>query len=153
MKIHVKIFTAMFAAALALGLLSCSRDNDEPEDLIVGRWEVQYTSRTSHEDQTTEQSCLGEEEEWLFCFKHDRTGYISHTYVAEMNDYEDFTYSISGSTLTITMPEYPCGKGSGEGTYTETFNIDKLDNQEAVLRMLHESPDSDYRIHMKRIGN
>ena len=142
MKSCIKIFAALFAVAMMAS--GCTK---ETEDLIVGLWEVQYTSRTMYEDQATTRSYLNEDESWFYKFKKDNTGYIDHF------GYEEFTYTINGETLTITTSVDMDGKGSGGSTYTETFNIDKLDEKEAVIRMLHESPDSDYRIHMKRVGN
>ena len=138
----MKLIAALFAVAMMAS--GCTKEN---EDLIVGLWEVQYTTVTMHEDQTTTRYDLNEDESWFYKFRKDNTGYIDHF------GYEEFAYTLNGETLTITLPDEANGKGGGGRTYTETFNVDKLDEKEAVIRMLHESPDSDYRIHMKRVGN
>ena len=148
MKIHVKIFTAMFAAALALCFSGCTKDSDDPETLIVGHWQVPYVSYTPEETHTTHTSDVTDEE-WYFKFREDKTGWVYHIYSDGYTNYADFTYKIEKDKLILTFPDT-------DYTYSTMFTLEKIDKKEAVLMNPQWHPEygyADYRIYLKRIPN
>jgi len=126
-------------AALALAVTGCQKD---PEDLIIGSWQVEsqvYTttagSRTHTETETPQPG-----ESVVITFNKDLSFVATTTWVedGETTSVSDRgTYSISGDLLTV-VSTHSWENEDGElqsDVETMTFTIKSLDKKEMVLSM------------------
>lgn len=129
---------AMTTAAIALctmltfALASCT---PEPADLIVGTWNTESFTGTSSgypdEEDNGTITGLDEGESLTITFRDDNSGTMSATIPDEetgrpYNTAQSFTYTLSGSSLTITYGVW------GE-TDTIHLTVDKLDKHHLTL--------------------
>ena len=139
MKKAMRFLTVAFVAALALAVTGCQKD---PEDLIIGSWQVEsqvYTttagSRTHTETETPQPG-----ESVVITFNKDLSFVATTTWVedGETTSVSDRgTYSISGDLLTV-VSTHSWENEDGElqsDVETMTFTIKSLDKKEMVLSM------------------
>ena len=115
----IKTLAAIAFAALTLSLTGCSKD---PEDLIIGTWEVtsmtmSLTSSEAPDQPWTETVTPENGESTVLTFAKDNTVTIVDTESDGHYETETGTYSVNDHTLTMTF------EGDSE-TYTIS-NIDK----------------------------
>lgn len=119
-----KIIPLLLVALFATTIVSCSKDN---EDLILGTWQLE--SRTfiniGHPIESRNQPVTEQGLNLTLTFNKDKTGIVSFD-----EDTAPFTYSISGDNIIFSME---MGLDYGKNTYTESYVIDKLENNEMIL--------------------
>lgn len=118
MKTNIKALAAIAFAALTLSLTSCSKD---PEDLIIGTWNVESMTITNGSNTRTVN--YGTDQFITFTFNKDKSGtsvstYNNRTYTSE------FTYTVSDNQLIVTE--------KGEN-HPQTLTIDEISKKEATL--------------------
>lgn len=108
-KFELKFWLSCVMMALCIGFTACSDDDEEgiagdAQTLIVGTWESTWSKGYGIYE--------GEKEEWdeaytedVYTFKNDGSG--TYKDVSGSTPYtEDFTWSISGNKLKITINGY-----------------------------------------------
>ncbi len=123
----IKTLAAIAFAALTLSLTGCSKD---PEDLIIGSWEVTSMtvslSSSNAPDQPWNETWTPENgESTVLTFKKDNTVTIVNTENGR-TETENGTYDVDDNTLTMTITEE-------EGPTTQTFTISKIDKKNMTL--------------------
>lgn len=119
----IKTLAAIAFAALTLSLTGCSKD---PEDLIIGSWEVtsmtmSLTSSEAPGQPWTETFTPEEGESTVMTFAKDNTLTIVNTEDGR-TETDNGTYSVDDNTLTMTY--------DGD---TQTFTISKIDKKNMTL--------------------
>ena len=139
MKKAMKFLTVAFVAALALAVTGCQKD---PEDLIIGSWQVEsqvYTTTTGSRTHTeTETPQPGESVVLTFNKDLSFVGTMTWTEDGEtVSETHHGTYSISGDQVAMTVTsswQDDYGEWHSE-VDTETFTIKTLDKKVLVLVM------------------
>lgn len=132
MKKAMRFLMVALVAAMALAVTGCQKD---PEDLIIGSWQVEsqvYTT-TAGSHTHTETETMEPGETGVITFNKDLSFVATTTWVEDgetTNESWRGTYSISGDLLTVVSTH------DGElqsDVETMTFTIKSLDKKEMVL--------------------
>ena len=124
----IKTLVAVAFAALTLSLTGCSKD---PEDLIIGSWEVtdmtfSMTSSATPDQPWTETITPENGESTVLTFKKDGTLTIVDT-DADGTTTETGTYDVDDDKLTMTY------KDEDGDTVNDTFTITTIDKKKMTL--------------------
>lgn len=85
------------ALSATIVLTSCSKDNDDASDAIVGVWAMESTTTFNGSEETTYR------DEWVF--KSDNTGNYKEVTDGEIDDESAFTWSKSENAYTLVYVE------------------------------------------------
>lgn len=123
----MKMFAAMFCAAMVFAFTGCSKDTEKD---IVGSWSLVSTTvtETIQGQSHTETETPEEGESSIATFNEDHTYKIVVTYRESGSFTTTGTYSLDGDKLTITLegqePQTGTVKIDGDDmtlTYTESY--------------------------------
>ena len=125
----IKTLAAIAFAALTLSLTGCSKD---PEDLIIGSWEMTSMTMSLTSSETPDQPWV---ETWspeagestVLTFNKDNTMTITETADGH-SETENGTYNVDDNTLSMTYTVE-----DGPLTKTQTFTISKIDKKNMTL--------------------
>lgn len=123
----VKTLVAVAFAALTLSLVGCSKD---PEDLIIGSWEItsmtySLSSSAAPDQPWTETYTPEEGESDVMTFRKDDTFTVVSTADGETNTMNG-TYDVDDDKLTITYKD-------DEISFSETYTISNIDKKAMTL--------------------
>ncbi len=129
MKKMMKVFAAMFCAAMVFVLTGCSKENFDED--IIGTWDaisMRFVSTNAPLPELNYDDTMPFEPgtSWMV-FNSDKTG-LSYTFDSEegvTNEYA-FTWNIKDETLTINF-------NLGDYTWPSVLHIDKLKDGTMVL--------------------
>ena len=124
----IKTLVAVAFAALTLSLTGCSKD---PEDLIIGSWEMtdmtfSMTSSATPDQPWTETFTPENGESYVLTFKKDGSLTIVNT-DADGTTTETGTYDVDDDKLTMTYKD-----DEGDNA-TETYTISSIDKKQMIL--------------------
>lgn len=136
---RMKLFAALFCAALTLGLSSCSKDDFEKD--IVGTWkalDITYTETYNGESHTETMTPDGDNR---LTFNSDKTFVATTDGVTEASG----TWSISDDKLTMTGTSVEDGR-----TMTEKYTID-IDGSNMTLSNSEDYSEAGVTASMKMV--
>lgn len=123
----IKTLVSVAFAALTLSLTGCSKD---PEDLIIGDWEmtsiVWTLSSSESPEPWSETITPNEGESTVFTFNKDNT-MVMVDVTAEGTDTQSGTYKVDDDKLSMTYVD------EDGDTVTDTYTIDKIDKKSMTI--------------------
>lgn len=116
--------------------------------MIVGTWTVSQISFTSIEDNQVVADYDVPGQDWLFCFKSNRTGWVKNP-----PDSIPYSYTITDNDLILKVQIPLDGLRKSHGYEELAYKIDQLDENKLVLaeETVWHDVEVIYRLHMSKI--